>query len=352
MIDKDKPFDKEAQDSVQSYLDLLLSKPTEIPDCVAVGSLGGKKAEAQAESSDIPGKENKLLDEGALVLESNEQVRRLTRQQGPARNSASPETEDRVSSSLIQTGHLTQVQRFTPTLRRKRDYQDRLEAVEKRSFARPLKPPLLKFPLPEVHVAAQEKPPLASIDKPRDIDSKSIEIIPSAKVIDEPALEPAKELSERPVGLSTLHPPWAQQRFECLLFTVCGLTLAVPLTELGAIYPITDRLTPIFGQVDWFLGLLPVKDRNIRVINTAKVVMPERFDEKTAEQYNYVISINGVDWGLAAEGVTSSISLDPENIKWRGKRSKRPWLAGTVVEHMCGLLDVSQLTLMFVEHNK
>jgi purine-binding chemotaxis protein CheW len=146
-------------------------------------------------------------------------------------------------------------------------------------------------------------------------------------------------------------PQWAQQPFECLLFKVGGLALAVPLVELGAIYPLeTDLLTSIFGQADWFMGLLPVKDYNVRTVDSARVVMPERYREEMRAGYRYVITLNGTDWGLAVDQVANAVLLDPEQVRWRGQRSQRPWLAGTVVAHMCALLDVAQLAWMF--HNQ
>jgi len=42
-------------------------------------------------------------------------------------------------------------------------------------------------------------------------------------------------------------PVWAQERFEVLLFQVCGLTLSVPLVALGHIHRLTDELTPVFA---------------------------------------------------------------------------------------------------------
>ncbi|MFA7552874.1 MAG: chemotaxis protein CheW [Spongiibacteraceae bacterium] len=166
-----------------------------------------------------------------------------------------------------------------------------------------------------------------------------------AIAVDSSASVEAAKVSE---WLANGRPSWAQQRFECLLFSVGGLALAVPLVELGAIHPMDDEsLTSIFGQVNWFMGLMRGKNSNLRVIDTAQVVMPERYVETMREQYGYVISINGVDWALAVDSVANAIVLEPEDVRWRGERSKRPWLAGTVVEHMCALLDVSQLTAMF-----
>lgn len=139
-------------------------------------------------------------------------------------------------------------------------------------------------------------------------------------------------------------PSWAQEPFECLLFDVAGLTLAVPLVCLGSIHPLAGQeLTPLFGQPDWFLGILPTPSGNLKVLDTARWVMPERYSDALRDGLQYVISVQGYEWGLAVHEVSRSIRLDPNAVKWRGQRTQRPWLAGTVIEHMCALLDVAVL---------
>ena len=139
-------------------------------------------------------------------------------------------------------------------------------------------------------------------------------------------------------------PSWVDESFECLLFDVAGLTLAVPLICLGTIYPLAGQeLTPLFGQPDWFLGILPGQSGNLKVIDTARWVMPERYRDECRDGLQYVISIEGCEWGMAVHQVSRSIRLDPREVKWRSQRTQRPWLAGTVIEHMCALLDVSAL---------
>jgi len=174
----------------------------------------------------------------------------------------------------------------------------------------------------------------------------------------EPELEPVNALdldSETDLTLKDLEwldngrPAWAQERFEVLLFTVSGLTLAVPLIALGQIQPLTDELTPLFGQADWFMGLLPTPRGRIRTVNTAKFVMPERYDESFERTAEYVISIDGLPWGLAVDKVNQPISLDPDDVKWRTERSRRPWLAGTVKEHMCALLDIPRIGQLLMD---
>ena len=149
-------------------------------------------------------------------------------------------------------------------------------------------------------------------------------------------------------------PQWAQERFEVLLFDVSGLALAVPLISLGQIQVLTDQLTPLFGQVDWFMGLQPTPMGDIRTVNTALFVMRERYDESFVDTAKYVVTIDGLQWGLAVNDVKQPITLSPDDVKWRSERSKRPWLAGTVKEHMCALLDVPVLgqILERQNHNK
>ena len=152
--------------------------------------------------------------------------------------------------------------------------------------------------------------------------------------------------------LENNRPQWAQSPFEVLLFTVSGLTLAVPLISLGQIQPLTEELTPLFGQADWFMGLQPTPAGKIRTVNTAKFVMPERYDEAFLQTAKYVMSINGVPWGLAVDSVNQPIKLHPEDVKWRSDRSKRPWLAGTVKDHMCALLDIPRIGQILIDADK
>lgn len=145
-------------------------------------------------------------------------------------------------------------------------------------------------------------------------------------------------------------PSWAAEPFECLLFDVAGLTLAVPLISLGSIYKLTPgELTPLFGQPEWFLGLLPSQAGNLKVMDTARVVLAERYQAAMREDLNYVISVQGYEWALAVHQVSRAIRLDPRHVKWRGERSQRPWLAGTVIEHMCALLDVEALAKLIAQ---
>ncbi|MGL4318575.1 MAG: CheW domain-containing protein [Pseudomonas sp.] len=216
--------------------------------------------------------------------------------------------------------------------------------------------PLLSVALERAPVALAEARPkplvLPTFELPSLREEPAVEVAVEAVVevpVQAPVIEALVELQpalkKEPAKLNVDgRPDWADEPFECLLFDVAGLTLAVPLVCLGSIYPLaTAELTPLFGQPDWFLGILPCQAGNLKVLDTARWVMPERYREDFREGLQYVISVEGYEWGLAVHQVSRSIRLVPDEIKWRSQRSQRPWLAGTVIEHMCALLDVSAL---------
>lgn len=190
---------------------------------------------------------------------------------------------------------------------------------------RPLVLPTIEMPLPAVEIP--EPVPVVLAENPV---TEAAQVVPDALVVPEPVQQG--------------RPEWAEGPFECLLFDVAGLTLAVPLVCLGSIYPLQGQeLTPLFGQPDWFLGILPSQAGNLKVLDTARWVMPDRYRDDFREGLQYVISVQGYEWGLAVHQVSRSIRLDPNEVKWRSQRTQRPWLAGTVIEHMCALLDIASL---------
>jgi purine-binding chemotaxis protein CheW len=216
-------------------------------------------------------------------------------------------------------------------------YTAQPEPVAARVMERPVvMPPVILPPviMPEVEPAV-ESPAL---------EARVVEEPPVALV--EPVVDVHLSAQRTPTPPPTgdERPAWAAEPFECLLFDVAGLTLAVPLVCLGSIYPLAGHdLTPLFGQPDWFLGILPSQAGNLKVLDTARWIMPDRYRDDFRQGLQYVISVQGYEWGLAVHQVSRSLRLDPNEIKWRTHRGQRPWLAGTVIEHMCALLDVSEL---------
>ena len=213
-------------------------------------------------------------------------------------------------------------------------------AVAPRPFAEPrLKVLPSVLPVEEPVVTVVESEVLAEASIPVLTEEQTVE--PAVPLVD--VHLPAPNLPVPPASIDG-RPAWAAEPFECLRFDVAGLTLAVPLVCLGSIYNLAGQeLTPLFGQPDWFLGILTCQAGNLKVLDTARWVMPDRYRDDFRQGLQYVISVQGYEWGLAVHQVSRSLRLDPSEIKWRSQRGQRPWLAGTVIEHMCALLDVAEL---------
>ena len=187
---------------------------------------------------------------------------------------------------------------------------------------------------------AEQAPPLQSAPVAEPVAPEPVIVaIPEPEVV-QPLIEQPEPVAP-PAAVAM--PAWREAPFEALLFDVGGLTLAVPLISLGSIHSLDGPITPLFGQPDWFLGLLPTQAGNLKVLDTARWIMPERYTPELRDSLRFVISVQGHEWGMAVHGVSQSIRLDPAQVKWRSGQGKRPWLAGTVIDQMCALVDVEAL---------
>ena len=149
-------------------------------------------------------------------------------------------------------------------------------------------------------------------------------------------------------------PNWAMSSFTCLSFKVAGLKLAIParfirsmeILELEQVnFASNDENISVNGIV---LGtaLIPELDQNLvpmPVLNTAKVVMPERYDVSMTESYRHALTFHHCAWALAIDVSCGEIQLSSKQIRWRSVHTRREWLAGTVADKMCALIDIDVL---------
>ena len=149
---------------------------------------------------------------------------------------------------------------------------------------------------------------------------------------------------DQPLSSLTDKESWSSQGVECLVFSVGGLKLAVPLLLLGGVHEVeTSDVKPLIGQPVWYLGMVNRNEQNLQVIDTASFIMPERAQSLSEQGYKYLIQLEKTPWTIACQSIDDTVRLEASEIKWRGDRSKRVWLAGTVIEKMCALIDVSGL---------
>jgi purine-binding chemotaxis protein CheW len=157
----------------------------------------------------------------------------------------------------------------------------------------------------------------------------------------ESAIESAVEQCSQPL---IDQESWSSQGVECLVFSVGGLKLAVPLLFLGGVHEVNaSDVKPLIGQPKWYLGMIHRDEQNLQVIDTASFIMPERTKYSAEQGYKYLIQLEKTPWAIACQSIDDTVRLEATEIKWRGDRGKRAWLAGTVIEKMCALIDVSGL---------
>lgn len=166
-------------------------------------------------------------------------------------------------------------------------------------------------------------------------------------VVETPHREPvvAAEVTAGIAAEAAIHPAWAEEPFAALMIKVNGLALALPLVTISRILTWEE---PGFlpGYASWLLGIIHHGDINVRVVDTAALVMPDLprpVPEPGAEETRRIVLIDGGRWGLVCDSVSEVMTLDPAKVRWRTARTKRPWLAGTVVDALCALLDVDRL---------
>lgn len=164
-------------------------------------------------------------------------------------------------------------------------------------------------------------------------------------------------------------PLWGREDFSCLSFKVAGLKLAVPVEFVDGMQPL-DLLPPVATlhidagdpsvavnvnadsdesrSQNMILGRSkinrPEQDAEVvNVIDTARLVMPERYDPSMTESYRYILSLKNCDWSIAVDSIGGELALSPQNVRWRSEHTRREWLAGTVVDKMCALVDIDVL---------
>lgn len=192
-------------------------------------------------------------------------------------------------------------------------------------------------PSPEPAVQAASAPPLTALEQDGGV---VIEAALSAPAL----IHPLVPISETPTAQVFDEP------FPCLLFHVHGLKLAVPLIELNGVLPWSDEITPMPNHNPWFLGVLRHQGISVKVVDTAMLVMPQTHrdaaQDESATLPRNIILVGDGHWGLACSGIEEMITLHPKDVRWRSQKGSRRWLAGTVIEHMCALLDVSAFAKM------
>jgi len=144
-------------------------------------------------------------------------------------------------------------------------------------------------------------------------------------------------------------PPWAEEPFQCLMFKVNGITLSIPLTCLQTIIEWSEEPSVMPGQPKWHLGVMLSRDAKVGIVDMAKIIMPERLSCRAhgeRQTGGYILVVGDGRWGLACDSILSTELFSKDMVRWRTGQGKRPWLAGTVKDQLCAVLNIDALLEM------
>ncbi|MCF6363714.1 MAG: chemotaxis protein CheW [Gammaproteobacteria bacterium] len=327
----------EPQEALGFYLDsLLMDLPAEVPEAAPLETSTETSVGVSADATSASPAESRPVDDAPtaspLVPVSRQEM--AVQQSVMSRPFVEP---DRVLPLLVGPSLLPHLLMEHP------DVGTVPENTRDRRQAEPSVAPVPSLPAEPIPLA--EEAPAAVPD--RQPTFQAAPEVSSAASIDEPVVEP-----RRRAVVKAEAPSWASDSFQCLTFTVAGLTLAAPLERLHGIVEWPGELTGLPGYADWFMGLLPNRGQNVRIIDTAQIIMPDgRIADArpVLERVKYVVLIDAGRWGLAVDAIAQVLTLSPDGVRWRGERGKRPWLAGTAVEQMCAVLDIDNLSAQLAE---
>jgi len=157
------------------------------------------------------------------------------------------------------------------------------------------------------------------------------------------------EKEEQQEEVQPVIPEWAEGRFQCLFFEIHGLQLGVPLCALSGIATGDAEITHLMGQPDWHKGLMEYRGNKVGVVDISGLVMPERGDDKPQgdNKPSHILIVGDGKWGLMCDKLLSPTNLEPSEVHWSCRHKNRPWMAGTLPDQLCILLDIDVLLTIF-----
>jgi purine-binding chemotaxis protein CheW len=167
-----------------------------------------------------------------------------------------------------------------------------------------------------------------------------------------PASTPAPAATSEPTtsreesSLEPNIPDWVEGAFQVLLFEVNGIKLGIPLSSLVRILTFSGEASQLPGQPAWSLGVILNRDEKVMVINSAKLLMPERLDENASITPQHLLLIGDGQMALAVDCICNTLVLEKEEIRWRSGSGVRPWHAGIIIKELSVLLDVDGILKM------
>jgi len=136
-------------------------------------------------------------------------------------------------------------------------------------------------------------------------------------LIEESMALPETQPGPRPETPTLDEDPRQRYRFpvQCLMFEVADHALCIPLIDMGSVAPLDpDAMTRIPDSPDWLLGVLPHRECNLRIVDSAVLLGIQR--RQVAEEGLHFLVFAEEDFAITCERLGEVVYLEDEDVRW------------------------------------
>lgn len=139
---------------------------------------------------------------------------------------------------------------------------------------------------------------------------------------------------------------------QCLMFKVKQHLLAIPLIRMGSVVPFGDRLTQLPYSPSHFKGLLKHRDKNVRVADTASLLLNMKQGSDSNEDFSpsHLLVFENDDWAISCDELLDVVTLDEDDIKWHSDEHRLS--LGTIKSSLALILNPDAISKKLSNTNK
>ena len=162
--------------------------------------------------------------------------------------------------------------------------------------------------------------------------AEDIAAAPATKHSKQPQTEapPAADDSETRQQTAELEFP-----LQCLMFRVGEHLLSVPLVQLSSVVNWSDAITRLPQSPAWLLGLIKVRDMNLRVVDSTRLLEVAAPATEVPEQ---LLVLEESGWAITCDHLEQVVNLEYEDVQWKADAAGGMVL-GTIRDTLSTLLS-------------
>ena len=125
---------------------------------------------------------------------------------------------------------------------------------------------------------------------------------------------------------------------QCLMFKVKEHLLAIPLIKMGSVVPFGERLNQLPYSPNYFKGLLKHRDKNVRVADTAVLLLNDiQGSDDDIFAPSHLLIFENDDWAISCDELLDVVTLEEDDIKWHSDENRLS--LGTIKSSLAMILN-------------